>query len=134
MAEPPAHPVAAPPAPATGLAQYLSLLGWLPAYRREWLRGDLIGGLTVVALLVPEGMAYAQLAGMPPQAAFYAAPVGLVLYAIFGTSRQRIVTVSASVAVMSASTVGLLAAQGSPEATCPRLTCPPCCWAGLRWR
>ena len=79
-----------------GLARYLPILGWLPAYRREWLRRDLLVGLTVIALLVPEGMAYAQLAGMPPRAAFYAAPVGLVLYAIFGTSRQLIVTVSAS--------------------------------------
>jgi sulfate permease, SulP family len=95
--------------------RYLPILGWLPGYEKAWLRPDLLAGLTVVALLVPEGMAYAQLAGMPPQAAFYAAPVGLVLYAVFGTSRQLIVAVSATVAVLSASTVGAVATDGSPE-------------------
>ncbi|MCK4898098.1 MAG: SulP family inorganic anion transporter, partial [Anaerolineales bacterium] len=71
--------------------------------------------LTIMALLVPEGMAYAQLAGMPPQAAFYAAPIGLLLYAIFGTSRQLVVAVSSAVAVMSASIVGGLVVTGSAE-------------------
>jgi hypothetical protein len=56
---------------------------------------DLIAGLTIVALLVPEGMAYAQIAGVPPQTAFYAAPIGLLAFAIFGTSRQLVVAVSA---------------------------------------
>ncbi|MCA9905615.1 MAG: hypothetical protein KC547_17290, partial [Anaerolineae bacterium] len=64
---------------------------------------DIIAGLTVMALLVPEGMAYAELAGMPPQTAFYAAPIGLVLYAIFGSSRRLVVAVSSAIAVMSAS-------------------------------
>ena len=113
MERPRAQTVEAQPQQADGLARYLPILGWLPAYKKGWLRGDLIAGLTVVALLVPEGMAYAQLAGMPPQTAFYAAPVGLVLYAVFGTSRQLIVSVSATVAVMSAATVGAYAAPGS---------------------
>lgn len=55
----------------------LPILGWLPQCQRAWLRTDLIAGLTVVAFLVPEGMAYAQIAGVPPQTAFYAAPIGL---------------------------------------------------------
>lgn len=75
----PAHTQVARQEQANGLARYLPILGWLPTYRGEWLRGDLLAGLTVVALPVPEGMAYAELAGMPPQAAFYAAPAGLVL-------------------------------------------------------
>jgi high affinity sulfate transporter 1 len=80
-----------------------------------WLRGDLIAGLTILALLIPEGMAYAELAGLPPQTAFYAAPIGLLLYAIFGTSRQLMVAVSAVIATMSAAAVAPLAAAGSPE-------------------
>lgn len=98
-----------------GPARRIPILGWLPGYRRAWLRGDVLAGLTVVALLVPEGMAYAQLAGMPPQAAFYAAPVGLVLYAVLGTSRQLVVAVSATVAVMSAATVGAVAEPATAE-------------------
>lgn len=94
--------------------------GWLPSAR--WLRGyrgpwsvDVLAGLTVVALVVPEGMAYAQVAGMPPQTAFYAAPIALLLYALLGTSRQLVVSLSGTVAVLSAATVGALATQGTAE-------------------
>jgi high affinity sulfate transporter 1 len=97
------------------LARYLPILGWLPKYERAWLRTDLIAGLTVVALLIPEGMAYAEIAGMPPQTAFYAAPVGLLAFAIFGTSRQLVVAVSAIIATMSFATVSLIVAPGTPE-------------------
>ncbi len=89
-----------------GLRSYLPILTWLPGYQSKWLRLDIIAGLTIMALLVPEGMAYAQLAGVPPQTAFYAAPAGLILYAIFGSSRQLVVAVSSAVAVMSASVIG----------------------------
>jgi high affinity sulfate transporter 1 len=94
---------------------YLPILQWLPSYDKSWLRPDFIAGLTIMALLVPEGMAYAQLAGVPPQAAFYAAPIGLILFAIFGTSRHLVVAVSAAVSVMSASIIGDLAPAGSEE-------------------
>ena len=97
------------------LARYLPILAWLPRYERSWLRLDLIAGLTVVALLIPEGMAYAQIAGMPPQTAFYAAPIGLLAFAIFGTSRQLVVAVSAIIATMSFATVSLIAAPGTSE-------------------
>jgi SulP family sulfate permease len=97
------------------LLRYLPILGWLPRYERTWLRADLIAGLTVVALLIPEGMAYAQIAGMPPQTAFYAAPIGLLAFAIFGTSRQLVVAVSAIIATMSFATVSLIVAPNTPE-------------------
>ena len=97
------------------LVRYLPILGWLPKYERTWLRTDLIAGLTVVALLIPEGMAYAQIAGMPPQTAFYAAPIGLLAFAIFGTSRQLVVAVSAIIATMSFATVSLIVAPNTTE-------------------
>ena len=97
------------------LLRYLPILGWLPRYERLWLRTDLIAGLTVVALLIPEGMAYAQIAGVPPQTAFYAAPIGLLAFAIFGTSRQLVVAVSAIIATMSFATVSLIAVPDTPE-------------------
>jgi high affinity sulfate transporter 1 len=95
--------------------RFLPILNWLPGYERAWLRGDILAGLTVLALLIPEGMAYAEIAGMPPQTAFYAAPIGLLLYAIFGTSQQLVVAVSAVIATMSAAAIAPLAAAGSPE-------------------
>jgi high affinity sulfate transporter 1 len=104
----------APPRPNL-LLRYLPILDWLPKYQRLWLRTDLIAGLTVVALLIPEGMAYAQIAGMPPQTAFYAAPIGLLAFAIFGTSRQLVVAVSAIIATMSFATVSLIAAPNTTE-------------------
>jgi SulP family sulfate permease len=92
-----------------------AIFSWLPHYRRSWLRNDLIGGLTVMALLVPEGMAYAELAGMPPVTALYAAPVGLTLYAILGSSRQLVVASSAAVATLSFAVVSPLAPVGTAE-------------------
>ncbi len=87
----------------------------MPGYQRGWLRPDLIAGLTVCAILVPEGMAYAELAGMPPETAFYAAPAALLAYAILGSSRQLVVAVSSAIAIMSAATISELAAAGSAE-------------------
>ena len=84
-------------------------------FERGWLRSDFIAGLTVMALLVPEGMAYAELAGMPPQTIFYAAPAALLLYAIFGTSRQLVVVVSSVQAVMSYSIISALVPPGTSE-------------------
>jgi sulfate permease, SulP family len=91
------------------------ILAWVPGYQRSWLRSDIIAGLTVCAILVPEGMAYAQLAGMPPETAFYAAPAALLAYAILGSSRQLVVAVSSAIAIMSAATISELAVAGSAE-------------------
>jgi sulfate permease, SulP family len=88
---------------------------WLTHYARDSWRLDVVAGLTVTALLVPEGMAYAQLAGVPPQAAFYAAPAALLLYAFLGSSRQLVVAVSSAIAITSAATISELAPQGSAE-------------------
>jgi MFS superfamily sulfate permease-like transporter len=91
------------------------ILAWVPGYRRDWLQRDAIAGLTVCAILVPEGMAYAELAGMPPQTAFYAAPIALLAYAVLGSSRQLVVAVSSAIAIMSAATISELAVSGSAE-------------------
>jgi sulfate permease, SulP family len=95
------------------LSRWVPILGWLPRYRRDDAGGDLTAGLTVAAMLIPQGMAYALLAGMPPQAGLYAATVPLVLYAIFGTSRQLAVGPVAIMSLLTASALAPLAEEGT---------------------
>ena len=90
-------------------ARWLPILGWLPRYRRSWLRPDLMAGLTVWALLVPEAMAYAEIAGMPAETGLYAGVAAIVGYAVFASSRQLFVGPSSTVAILSAATVSLVA-------------------------
>jgi high affinity sulfate transporter 1 len=91
------------------------VFSWLQGYQRSWLRVDVVAGLTVCAILVPEGMAYAELAGVPPEFAFYAAPAALLAYAALGSSRQLVVAVSSAIAIMSAATISELAIAGTAE-------------------
>lgn len=84
---------------------------WLPGYRKKWLRGDTLGALTAWALIVPECVAYAQIAGVPPQNAFYAAPVALLVYALVGRSNFLIVGATSAAAVLSAATVAEISAD-----------------------
>jgi len=97
------------------LKSFLPILEWLPNYERAWFRPDIIAALTLWAVLVPEAMAYADIAGMPAETGLYAAPLALVAYAIFGTSRHLDVGPSSSIAALSFSVVIGLAAVGSPE-------------------
>ncbi len=97
------------------LSSIIPVLNWLPQYQRSWLRGDIVAALTVWALLVPEAMAYAGIAGMPPQAGLYAAPLALIAYAIFGTSRHLNVGPSSAVAALSFTVVSGIALAGSEE-------------------
>jgi high affinity sulfate transporter 1 len=82
---------------------------WLPRYRRRWLRPDVIAAVAVWAVLVPEGMAYASLAGVPPQAGLFAALAPLLVYAVLGTCRQLTVGPSSAVAAYSAAAIMPLA-------------------------
>ncbi|MEZ4700216.1 MAG: solute carrier family 26 protein [Rhodothermales bacterium] len=88
-------------------------LAWMPAYRREDLGGDLAAGVTVGVMLIPQGMAYALIAGLPPIYGLYAALVPLVVYALFGTSRQLAVGPVAMVSLLVAAGVSPLA-DGDP--------------------
>ena len=98
------------------LKSFFPILDWLPKYQSSWLRIDVIAALTLWALLVPEAMAYAGIAGMPPETGLYAAPLALIAYAIFGTSKQLDVGPSSAVAALSFSVIaGLGVAAGSPE-------------------
>ena len=74
-------------------------------YQRRWLRPDAIAALTVIGLLVPESMAYAQIAGVPPVAGLYATLAALVIYGLFGTSRQIACSPTSTAAIMTAAVV-----------------------------
>lgn len=81
------------------------IVGQLRSYQRVWLRGDLIAGVTVAALIVPKNLGYAGIAGVPLQNGLYAAAAGAILYAIFGTSRQISMGPSSGLAAVAASAV-----------------------------
>ena len=87
----------------------------LRGYRQEWLRGDVIAGLTVWAVLVPESLAYASIAGVSPVVGLYAAPPALLLYALLGSSRHLVVGPMSATAALSAAAVADVATQGQPE-------------------
>ncbi len=98
------------------LKSFFPIVDWLPKYKASLLQPDTIAALTVWALLVPEAMAYAGIAGMPPEYGLYAAPLALLGYAIFGTSKQMNVGPSSTVAALSFSTIaGLGVASGTEE-------------------
>jgi high affinity sulfate transporter 1 len=82
---------------------------WLPHYERRWLRPDVIAAAAVWAVLVPEGIAYASLAGLPPATGLFAALAPLLAYAVFGTCRQLTVGPSSAVAAYSAAAVAQVA-------------------------
>jgi high affinity sulfate transporter 1 len=95
------------------IAHFVPILGWLPQCSPKVIRTDVVAGIAVAGLLIPEGMAYAGIAGVPPQMGLYAAMFGMFVYAIFGTSRQLAVTPTSSSAAMLAALVAPLAAGDS---------------------
>lgn len=108
-------PMTRPPAKGL-LRRYVPIVYWLPGYGwKSDIRWDVLAGLTVWALLVPEAMAYAGIAGVPPEAGLYTAPLALLGYAVFGTSKHLFVGPSSTVAIVSASVVGGIVAGSAAD-------------------
>ncbi len=97
------------------LKSYLPIFQWLPNYKKSYLSGDIGAGLTVGIMLIPQGMAYAMIAGLPPVFGLYASLVPQVIYAIMGTSRQLAVGPVAMDSLLVASGLGALALSGIDE-------------------
>lgn len=97
------------------LRRYLPILDWGAKYTGKTLTNDLIVAVIVTIMLIPQSLAYAMLAGLPPQVGLYASMAPLVLYAIFGTSRTLAVGPVAVASLMTAAAVAGVAAQGTPE-------------------
>ena len=83
-------------------------------YPREWLRPDLVAGLTAAAVVVPKALAYATVAGLPVQVGLYTAFVPMVIYALLGTSRPLSVSTTTTIAILTASALALVAPGGGP--------------------
>src|SRR3954462_11725174 len=83
---------------------------WLAEYHPSWLAGDLVAGLTLAAYAIPVSLAYAGLAGLPPQIGIYGYMLGGLGYALLGSSRQLAIRATSAIALMIAGTVGALAA------------------------
>jgi sulfate permease, SulP family len=99
-----------------GLARYLPALGWLGGYRGRWLRGDLVAGVTAAAVVIPQAMAYATIAGLPVQAGLYVATVPMLVYALAGSSRPLSVSTTSTLAALTAAAVASVAGGDASRA------------------
>ena len=95
------------------LVNVFPFLDWLTSYKKSWFKGDISAGLTVGVMLIPQGIAYAMIAGLPPIYGLYTAMIPQVMYAFFGTSRQLAVGPSAMDSLIVASGIGAIAMVGS---------------------
>src|SRR5258707_6372835 len=82
---------------------------WLAEYTATWLRGDMIAGVTLAAYAIPVSLAYAGLAGLPPQTGIYGYLLGGLGYALLGSSRQLAIRPTSAISLMIAGTVGEIA-------------------------
>ena len=99
----------------TKLAKYLPILVWGRTYNRSTLSNDLLAAVIVTIMLTPQSLAYALLAGLPPQMGLYASMLPIILYAIFGTSRALAVGPVAVISLLTAAAIGRIAVPGSAE-------------------
>ena len=105
----------------SGLKRFIPILAWLPEYDRSSLALDVVAGLTLWGLVVPEAMAYAGIAGMPPQAGLYTILAAYLAYAVLGTSRHLAVgATSATAALLASSVAAALVASAAANASDPK--------------
>ena len=95
------------------IKQHIPILQWLPNYKKNWLKNDLFAGMTIGVILIPQGIAYAIIAGLPPIYGLYTAMIPQIVYAILGTSRQLAVGPAAMDSLIVAAGISVLAGIGS---------------------
>ncbi len=101
------------------IKEFNPITDWFPTYEKKDLKGDLAAGLTVGVMLIPQGMAYAMIAGLPPIFGLYASTIPIIIYAIFGTSRQLAVGPVAMVSLLTATGIGAMVPDAGMETTLP---------------
>jgi high affinity sulfate transporter 1 len=97
-----------------GIRKHLPILIWLPQYQPAWLRFDLIAGLTAAAVVIPQAMAYATIAGLPVQVGLYTALVPMLIYVLLGTSRPLSVSSTSTISMLTATELARVAQGGDP--------------------
>src|SRR6187402_727415 len=102
------------PSPAARSVSWLPAVGWLKTYRKEWLRPDLIAGITLAAYLLPAGIADASLASLPPQAGIYACLFSGLVFWLFCSSRHTAITITSAISLLIGATLGDLG-HGDPS-------------------
>ena len=98
-----------------GWARWIPAFGWLRSYKPTWLRGDVVAGLTAAAVVVPQAMAYGDIAGLPLVVGLYTALVPLIVYAVMGTSRPLSVTTTSTIAILTAGALHRVAPNGATD-------------------
>src|SRR5678815_5313465 len=98
----------------TTLARFIPSLAWFTRYPKQWLRPDIIAGLTAAAVVIPKAMAYATIAGLPVQIGLYTVFVPMVVYALLGTSRPLSVSTTTTIAILTAAELGQVSPNGDP--------------------
>ena len=101
--------------PATGQRAYFGIPEWLLSYRKDWLRPDIIAGLTAAAVVIPKSIAYTSIAGLPLQVGLYTAFLPMVIYAFLGTSRVLSVSTTTTIAILTATQLEAVVASGNAE-------------------
>ncbi|MFY9732166.1 MAG: SulP family inorganic anion transporter [Candidatus Acidiferrales bacterium] len=94
---------------------YLPIADWLFNYKKDWLRPDLIAGLTAAAVVIPKAMAYATIAGLPVQVGLYTVLVPMAVYSVMGTSRPLSVSTTTTIAVLTAAELSQILPGGDPS-------------------
>jgi sulfate permease, SulP family len=98
------------------VSRHMPILHWLPHYSKSWLTGDIVSGLSVWALMVPQALGYAAISGVPVQYGLYAAAIALIVYALFASSRHVVTGPSSTIAAVTGAAVLSVAHAGSGEA------------------
>ena len=98
----------------TGISKFIPSSSWLRRYPRTWLRLDIVAGLVTSAVVIPQAMAYSTLAGLPVEVGLYTALVALPVYAFLGTSRPLSVSVTSTIAILTASTLASVVQSSNP--------------------
>ena len=91
---------------------YIPILDWIRGYQKDWVRLDLIAGLTAAAVVIPKAMAYATIAGLPVQVGLYTTFLPMIIYAVLGTSRVLSVSTSTTLAILVAAQLGEVVPKG----------------------